>query len=141
MWGKNICPNLVVCGYDIDNGQQKRTTRPTNYGGVYYGYLNNSFQCLNNIIRIFIHFFIHTYFHKITTLLEISYQIELIFDRKQTYGNPKLVFYVGNFWPCVGLLHTNIGQMVAVFVFTAFVKVKNLLVKVMCPFADGFCST
>ena len=36
MWGKNIYPNLVVCvdtGYDIDNGQQKRTARSTNYGG------------------------------------------------------------------------------------------------------------
>ena len=37
---------------------------------------NNMFQFLNNIIRIFIHFFTHTYFKKIqTTLLEQRYQM------------------------------------------------------------------
>ena len=41
--------------------------------------LNNSFQCLNNITRIFIYFFTHMYFQKIqTTLLEISYQMDPI---------------------------------------------------------------
>ena len=42
-----------------------------------YSCLNNSFQYLNNITRIFIHFFTHMYFQKIqTTLLEISYQTD-----------------------------------------------------------------
>ena len=37
----------------------------------WYMHLNNNFQFLNNIIRIFIHFFTHTYFQKIQiTLLE-----------------------------------------------------------------------
>ena len=37
--------------------------------------LNNSFQCLNNITRIFTHFFIHMYFQKIQIiLLEQYYQ-------------------------------------------------------------------
>ena len=39
-------------------------------------HLNNSFQFLN-IIRIFIHFFIHTYFQKMQImLLEQYYQID-----------------------------------------------------------------
>ena len=43
--------------------------------GVCYCCLNNSFQYLNNIIRIFTHFFTQIYFYKITTmLLKISYQ-------------------------------------------------------------------
>ena len=33
---------------------------------VCYCYLNNNFQCLNNITRIFTHFFTHTYFKKNT---------------------------------------------------------------------------
>ena len=42
---------------------------------VLYEILSNSFQFLNNITRIFTHFFIHTYFKKIqTTLLEQCYQ-------------------------------------------------------------------
>ena len=46
-------------------------TRP-----VCYHFLNNGFQCLNNITLIFIHFFTHIYFQKIqTTLLEQHYQI------------------------------------------------------------------
>ena len=48
--------------------------------------LNNSFQCLNNITRIFIHFFIYTYFQKIQiTLLEQHYQTshKLLFIEKQ----------------------------------------------------------
>ena len=45
-------------------------------GPVCYRCLNNSFQFLNNITRIFTHFFTHTYFQKIqTTLLEIFYQM------------------------------------------------------------------
>ena len=32
------------------------------YWVIWYGCLNNIFQFLNNIIRIFIYFFIHTYF-------------------------------------------------------------------------------
>ena len=37
----------------------------------WYMHLNNNFQFLNNITRIFIHFFTHTYFRKIQiTLLE-----------------------------------------------------------------------
>ena len=48
------------------------------YGSLWYYCLNNSFQYLNNIIRIFIYFFTYTYFHKTTiTLLEISYQIDV----------------------------------------------------------------
>jgi len=47
-------------------------------GVVCYRCLNISFQCLNNIICIFIHFFIYIYFQKIQiTLLEISYQTDL----------------------------------------------------------------
>ena len=38
-------------------------------------YFEQQFQCLNNITRIFTHFFTHTYFQKIqTTLLEQHYQ-------------------------------------------------------------------
>ena len=44
-------------------------------GAVWQDVLNNSFQCLNNITRIFIYFFTHTYFQKIqTTLLEQHYK-------------------------------------------------------------------
>ena len=43
-------------------------------GAVWYGSLSNTFQFLNNIARIFMHFFTHTYFQKIqTTLLEQRY--------------------------------------------------------------------
>ena len=39
-------------------------------------FLNTCFQFLNNIVRIFTYFFIHTYFQKIqTTLLEQRYQM------------------------------------------------------------------
>jgi len=49
-----------------------------NLGSVCYRCLNNSFQCLNNIICIFTHFFTYTYFQKIQTmLLEISYRMGL----------------------------------------------------------------
>ena len=34
-------------------------------GAVWYDSLSNTFQFLNNIIRIFTHFFTHTYFQKI----------------------------------------------------------------------------
>ena len=38
---------------------------------VWYGSLSNIFQFLNNITRIFLHFFTHKYFQKILiTLLE-----------------------------------------------------------------------
>ena len=44
-------------------------------GAVWYEILSNSFQFLNNITRIFTHFFTHMYFKKIqTTLLEQRYQ-------------------------------------------------------------------
>ena len=33
-------------------------------GGVWFVFLNNHFQFLNNILRISTHFFTHTYFHK-----------------------------------------------------------------------------
>ena len=33
-------------------------------GGVWFMFSNNPFQFLNNILRISIHFFTHTYFHK-----------------------------------------------------------------------------
>ena len=33
-------------------------------GGVWFVFSNNHFQFLNNISRIFTHFFIHTYFYK-----------------------------------------------------------------------------
>ena len=33
-------------------------------GGVWFVILNNYFQFLNNISRISMHFFTHTYFHK-----------------------------------------------------------------------------
>ena len=42
---------------------------------IWYGSLSNTFQFLNNITRIFTHFFTHTYFQKIQiTLLEQRYQ-------------------------------------------------------------------
>ena len=34
------------------------------YEGVWWVFLNNNFQFLNNILRIFIYFFTHMYFHK-----------------------------------------------------------------------------
>ena len=40
-----------------------------NFGVVWLVSLNYSFQCLNNIIHIFTHFFTHTYFQKIQTAL------------------------------------------------------------------------
>ena len=36
----------------------------SHYGGVWFVFLNNYFQFLNNISRISTHFFTHTYFHK-----------------------------------------------------------------------------
>ena len=33
-------------------------------GGIWFVFLNNHFQFLNNISRILTHFFTHTYFHK-----------------------------------------------------------------------------
>ena len=53
---------------------QMKFKLPTDLGSLCYRCLNNSFQRLNNITRIFTHFFTHTYFQKIQTmLLEISY--------------------------------------------------------------------
>ena len=52
--------------------------------------LNNSFQCLNNITRIFTLFFTYTYFQKIQiTLLEQHYQTgpNYLKDRKSTRLN------------------------------------------------------
>ena len=44
---------------------------------IWYMYLNNNFQFLNNIIHFFIHFFIHKYFQKIQiTLLKQYYQTD-----------------------------------------------------------------
>ena len=60
--------------FSSNTDQHTQTSIKNRLGGCLYSYLNNSFQCLNNITRIFIHFFTHTYFHKITILLEISYQ-------------------------------------------------------------------
>ena len=37
---------------------------PNILGGVWFVFLNNHFQFLNNISRILMHFFTHTYFHK-----------------------------------------------------------------------------
>ena len=49
-----------------------RNSRP-----VWYMYLNNNFQFLNNIIHIFIHFFTYKYLKKIQiTLLEQYYQTD-----------------------------------------------------------------
>ena len=55
----------------------------SNLGPVCYCWYN-SFQCLNNITSIFTHFFIHTYFQKIQTmLLEISYCNGLLYSVTQ----------------------------------------------------------
>ena len=53
--------NLAWVQYLMDQTQYIRC--------VCYYCLNNSFQHLNNITSIFTYFLIHTYFHKITTIL------------------------------------------------------------------------
>ena len=44
--------------------KQTEREREREVGGVWFVFLNNNFQFLNNILRIFIHFFTHTYFYK-----------------------------------------------------------------------------
>ena len=51
-------------------------------GFVWYMCLNTCFQFLNNITRIFTHFFTYPYFQKIqTTLLKQHYQRAIIFKK------------------------------------------------------------
>ena len=44
------------------------------FGAIWYGILSNTFQFLNNIIRISIHFFTHVFLKTQTTLLKQCYQ-------------------------------------------------------------------
>ena len=69
------CITIPIQKGDCREGDTKWEGGREEIGGVCYCYLNNSFQCLNNITRIFTRIFTHMYFHKITTtLLIVSYQ-------------------------------------------------------------------
>ena len=46
-------------------------------GGVWFVFSNNHFQFLNNISRISIHFFTHTYFHKCFQTTIFSFQTHI----------------------------------------------------------------
>ena len=62
-------PRLIVFAIDTCQAKSRLT-------GFERGFLTACFQFLNNVIRIFIHFFIHTYFQKIQTMfLEQHYQM------------------------------------------------------------------
>ena len=68
------------------------------YRSVCYCCLNNTFQYLNNIIRIFKYFFTRTYIHKITTLLEISYQTGPLYSHhtRLSNSNPNPKFLISH---------------------------------------------
>ena len=52
----NAAFQLLIIYIDID------IDIDIDYGAVWQGVLSNNFQCLNNIIHIFTHFFTHMYF-------------------------------------------------------------------------------
>ena len=62
-----------------------------NQGAVWQCNQNNSFQCLNNIIRISTHFFTHTYFQKIQTTLPNGLQISQL---AQTTTTALVIFFL-----------------------------------------------
>ena len=56
----------------------------------WYMHLNNNFQFLNNIIRIFILLFIHIYFQKIQTILLIDIVVNILKFLEPTEVNIQL---------------------------------------------------
>ena len=56
-----ICPFVLI---SLTTTTTTTTKKNPHIGGVWFVYLNNHFQFLNNISCISTHFFTHTYFHK-----------------------------------------------------------------------------
>ena len=60
---------MILCFLKLKKKRKKRL-----WGGVWFVFSNHNFQFLNNISRIFIHFFTHTYFHKCFQFLNNNFQ-------------------------------------------------------------------